>query len=74
MAGGWCLLGVLFFIICKVQYKEKFGTLVEIVSDEDAAALQASDEELDLRLDVAIEAAIEGAIAAVLHEREASML
>lgn len=48
--------------------------LVEIVSDEDAAALQASNEELDLTLDAAIEAAIEGAIATVLHEREACML
>ena len=74
MAGGWCLLGVVFFVICKLQYKEKFGMLVEIVSDEDAAALQVSNEELDLTLDAAIEAAIEGAIATVLHEREACML
>lgn len=58
MVGGWCLLGLVFFIICKVKYKEKFGLLIEIVSDEDAAALQASDEQLGETLDAAIDAAI----------------
>ena len=58
MAGGWCVLGVVFFIICKVKYKEKFGSLIEIISEDDAAVLQESTEELDERLDAAIEAAI----------------
>ena len=34
MAGGWCILGVVFCIVCKRKYKEKFGILVEIISDE----------------------------------------
>jgi amino acid transporter len=65
MAGGWCLLGVVFYIVCKVQYKEKFGALMEIISDEDAAALQSSDFELNEALD----RAIEEAIASVLRSR-----
>ena len=57
MVGGWSLLGLLFYVICRVQYKEKFGLLVEIISDEDAASLmpEANDEELDLVIDDAIE-------------------
>ena len=58
MAGGWGVLGVVFFIICKVKYKEKFGSLIEIISDEDAAALQSSDYELSEALDKAIDEAI----------------
>ena len=58
MAGGWCILGVVFCIVCKRKYKEKFGILVEIISDEDAVALQSSDEEISAALDVAIDAAI----------------
>ena len=74
MAGGWVLLGVVFFIVCKVKYQEKFGSLVEIISDEDAAALQRSDQELDQTLDAAIETAIEAAIATVLNEEVAKQL
>ena len=57
VVGGWSLLGVVFFVICKRQYKEKFGTLVEIISDEDAASLmpEADDEELDKVIDHAID-------------------
>ena len=57
VVGGWSLLGVVFFVICKRKYKEKFGTLVEIISDEDAASLmpEADDEELDKVIDHAIE-------------------
>ena len=40
------------------KYKEKFGILVEIISDEDAVALQSSDEEISAALDAAIDAAI----------------
>ena len=58
MAGGWCLLGAVFCVICKNKYKEKFGILVEIISDEDAVALQSSDEEISAALDLAIDAAI----------------
>ena len=35
MVGGWSLLGVVFFIICKVKYKEKFATLVDIVDEDE---------------------------------------
>ena len=65
MAGGWTLLGVVFFVTCKIKYKEKFGSLIEIISDEDAAALQSSDFELSESLD----RAIDEAIACVLRSR-----
>lgn len=35
MAGGWCILGVIFFAVCKLKYKEKFGSHIDVVSDED---------------------------------------
>ncbi len=57
MVGGWILLGAVFYVGCKVKYKEKFGMLVELISDEDAATLmpEADDEELDRAIDDAIE-------------------
>ena len=57
MVGGWALLGVIFYFVCKRKYKESFGTLVELISDEDAATLmpEADDKELDLVIDKAIE-------------------
>ncbi|MDO4467278.1 MAG: APC family permease [Bacillota bacterium] len=56
MVGGWCLLGGVFYVFCKKKYQESFGTLVELISDEDAATLmpEADDEELDLVIDAAI--------------------
>jgi amino acid transporter len=65
MTGSWCLLGVVFYVACRVKYKEKFGSLVEIISDADAAALQSSDFELNEALD----RAIDEAIASVLRTR-----
>ncbi|MGN1007644.1 MAG: amino acid permease, partial [Butyricicoccus sp.] len=58
MVGGWIVLGIAFFIACKLKYQEKFGSLVEIISDADAAALQSSDEEISEAVDLAIDAAI----------------
>lgn len=57
MVGAWSLLGVVFFVVCKLKYKEKFGSLIEIISDEDAASLmpEADDKELDLVIDAAID-------------------
>lgn len=57
MVGGWALLGVVFYIICRRKYGEKFGTLVEIISDDVAASLmpEANDEELDQVIEAAIE-------------------
>ena len=42
----------------KQKYGERFGLLVDIISDEDAAALQSTDEEISVALDGAIDAAI----------------
>ena len=57
MVVGWSALGVVFYVVCKVKYKESFGTLVEIISDEDAATLmpEADEEELDKVIDAAID-------------------
>jgi amino acid transporter len=57
MVGAWSLLGVVFYAVCKLKYKENFGTLVEIISDEDAATLrpEIEDEELDTVINDAIE-------------------
>lgn len=57
MVLGWSALGVVFCVVCKVKYKESFGTLVEIISDEDAATLmpEADEEELDKVIDAAID-------------------
>lgn len=57
MVLGWSALGVVFYVVCKVKYKESFGTLVEIISDEDAATLmpEADEEELDKVIDAAID-------------------
>lgn len=65
MVGGWSLLGVVFFVICKKKYKESFGMLVELISDEDAATLmpEADDEELDHVIDQAIERVLQRRIA-----------
>lgn len=55
--GSWCLLGLVFYGVCKTKYKEKFGTLVEIISDEDAASLmpEADEKELERTIDAAID-------------------
>lgn len=58
IAGGWCLLGVVFFAASRLKYKDMFGILINVISDEDAATLQASDFELSKALDVAIDEAI----------------
>ncbi len=57
MVLGWSALGVVFYVVCKVKYKESFGTFVEIISDEDAATLmpEADEEELDKVIDAAID-------------------
>ena len=57
MVLGWSALGVVFYAVCKVKYKESFGTLVELISDEDAATLmpEADEEELDKVIDAAID-------------------
>ncbi len=56
MVGSWIFLGCVFYVICKSRYQEKFGMLVELISDEEAASLmpEAEDKELDLVIDAAI--------------------
>lgn len=66
MAGGWTVLGVIFGVACKRKYKERFGLLVDIISDEDAVALQSTDEEIS----VALDRAIDNAIDKILAERQ----
>lgn len=34
MAGGWCVLGLVFCIGCKLKYKEKFGSHIDVAIDE----------------------------------------
>ena len=57
MVGAWSLLGVVFYVVCKKKYKEDFGILVELISDDAAASLrpEANDEELDQVINEAIE-------------------
>ena len=54
---AWCALGVVFYIFCKNKYKDSFGILVELISDEDAASLmpEADEPELDKAIDEAID-------------------
>jgi alcohol dehydrogenase class IV/amino acid transporter len=62
MVGGWTVLGFVFAFACKLKYRERFGTLVEVISDADAAALQASDAELNAAVDSAVDSAIRQAM------------
>ena len=57
MVVAWSLLGVVFYAIWKSKYKEDFGSLVELISDEDSATLmpEADEEKLDEVIDHAID-------------------
>ena len=57
MVVAWSLLGVVFYAICKSKSKEDFGSLVELISDEDSATLmpEADEEKLDEVIDHAID-------------------
>lgn len=57
MVVAWSLLGVVFYAICKSKYKEDFGSLVELISDEDSATLmpEADEEKLDEVINHAID-------------------
>ncbi len=57
MVGSWAVLGVIFYTICQYRYKENFGLLVELISDDEAAALmpEVGDEELGFIIDAAID-------------------
>ena len=45
MAGGWSLLGVVFFIICKRKYKEKFASHVDVLIDDEIVDEEENREE-----------------------------
>ena len=30
MAGGWAVLGIIFFIVCKLNTKKKFGSHIDV--------------------------------------------
>lgn len=57
MVAAWSALGVVFFVICKSKYRESFGSMVQLISDEDAATLlpEADERELDKVIDGAID-------------------
>jgi len=40
MAGGWAVLGVVFFVICKSKYKEKFGSHIDVAVDENEVEIE----------------------------------
>jgi amino acid transporter len=42
MVGGWSVLGVVFYAVCKKKYGEKFGILVELATEEELAS-EAAD-------------------------------
>ena len=61
MAGGWAVLGVVFFAICKIKYGEKFGLHVDI----------ATEDGQQYREEAVLEAALEtvsGHVAAMAQE------
>lgn len=35
IVGGWALLGALFFIVCKLKYKEKFATHIDVMIEDE---------------------------------------
>ena len=44
MAGGWALLGGIFFVICKVKYKEKFASHVDVIIDDEIVEEEAAKD------------------------------
>ena len=52
MAGGWCLLGLVFCIACKLKYKEKFGSHIDVAIDD--SELEEKTDDLSVRVEKAI--------------------
>lgn len=44
MAGGWALLGGIFFVICKIKYKEKFASHVDVIIDDEIVEEEAAKD------------------------------
>lgn len=53
MAGGWALLGVVFYAVCKLKYKEKFATHIDVAVEDGAAV----PDEVETALEEALETA-----------------
>lgn len=62
MAGGWSALGLIFYIVCKMKYKEKFGSHIDVATEEEALIAESKDDD---NLDVALEAAM-----SIVQEKE----
>lgn len=62
LTGAWFALGFVFYIICKKKYGVKFGSMTEIISDEEAMALQKNDDEIKAAIDKAVDEAIENVV------------
>ncbi|MDO5516176.1 MAG: bifunctional amino acid transporter/iron-containing alcohol dehydrogenase [Clostridium sp.] len=68
MAGGWCALGLVFCGFCKLKYKEKFGSHMDVANEElgdsfedgegdikvPVMAVDSSNEELNAALEAAM--------------------
>ena len=61
MAGGWCVLGVIFAIACKLKYKDLFGSHIDVQVDEldEIEGVSGTSE-----ADVDVNAAVAGALSA----------
>lgn len=52
IAGGWCILGVVFCVACKIKYKDKFGSHIDVEIEE---AESEAEDELDKMVAAAME-------------------
>ncbi len=62
MTGGWILLGVVFYGACKLKYKEKFGSHIDIMTADEADEAESeviSEEELHAAIDLVMDEADE---------------
>ncbi len=62
MAGGWCVLGVFFALYCKLKYKEKFGSHIDVAVDElgdvvdDTSAVDRAAEKVKAKKEIDLDA------------------
>ncbi len=55
MAGGWCVLGLVFCIGCKLKYKEKFGSHIDVAIDESELENEVKEaDDINVRVKEAI--------------------
>lgn len=63
MAGGWSLLGLVFCVVCKIKYKDKFGSHIDVANEElgdtkeesQITALQENDDVFENAVKTAME-------------------